>query len=96
MIIFDYFKLQIVHNDITNEKVGAITNAANSQLMHGAGVAGAIRKAGGSNVQKESNIWTKIKGIVPTGCATATSGEHGRLQCKYIIHTVGPVWYEHS
>ncbi len=64
--------------------------------MHGAGVAGAIRNAGGFNVQKESNIWTKTKGIVPTGCATATSGEHGQLQCKYIIHTVGPVWYEHS
>ena len=57
MIIFDYFKIQIVHNDITNEKVDAITNAANSQLMHGAGVAGAIRKAGGPNVQEDSNIW---------------------------------------
>ena len=64
--------------------------------MHGAGVAGAIRKAGGPNVQEDSNIWVKNNGIVPTGCSTVTKGNIGKLKCKYIIHTVGPVWYEHS
>lgn len=47
--------------------------------MHGAGVAGAIRKAGGPSVQKESDYWTKNKGIVPTGCCTVTKGDSGQL-----------------
>ena len=94
-MIFDKFKIQIVENDITNEDVDAITNAANSHLMHGAGVAGAIRRAGGHNVQKESDDWIEKNGIVPTGCCTVTKGGQN-LFCKYIIHTVGPVWYEHS
>jgi O-acetyl-ADP-ribose deacetylase (regulator of RNase III) len=59
-------------------------------------VAGAIRKAGGTNVQKESDLWTRQHGIVPTGCCTVTKGDHGDLQCKYIIHTVGPIWHENS
>ena len=96
LVIFDKFKIQIVHNDITYEEVDAITNAANSHLMHGAGVAGAIRRAGGPNVQKESTIWIEKNGIVPIGCCTVTKSGQGQLLCRYIIHTVGPVWGEHS
>ena len=63
--------------------------------MHGAGVAGAIKKVGGPSVQQDSNMWVKKNGIVPTGCSTVTRGKIGQLECKYIIHTVGPIWYEH-
>jgi O-acetyl-ADP-ribose deacetylase (regulator of RNase III) len=41
-------------------------------------------------------MWVKKNGIVPTGCSTVTRGKIGQLECKYIIHTVGPIWYEHS
>ena len=47
LIVLDFYKIQIVKDDITNEQVGAITNAANERLQHGAGVAGAIVRKGG-------------------------------------------------
>ncbi len=74
--------------DITDEKVDAIVNAANSSLMHGGGVAGAIVRKGGYIIQEESN---KI-GYVPVGeCAITTAG---KLPAKKVIHTVGPRWGE--
>lgn len=80
--------LSLVHGDITEEKVDAIVNAANSHLKHGGGVAAAISRKGGSTIQKESD---EI-GFVNVGEAAVTSG--GELFAKHVIHTVGPRWGE--
>eukprot|EP01090_Pellita_catalonica_P021589 TRINITY_DN8123_c0_g1_i1.p1 TRINITY_DN8123_c0_g1~~TRINITY_DN8123_c0_g1_i1.p1 ORF type:complete len:366 (-),score=81.11 TRINITY_DN8123_c0_g1_i1:279-1376(-) len=83
--------LQIRHGDITEEHVDAIVNAANSHLAHGGGVAGAIRRAGGPQVQLESDKWVRKNGAVPTGgCAVTGPGD---LPSKYIIHAVGPMCF---
>lgn len=66
--------IEIVMNSITHETTEAITNAANSALMHGGGVAGRIREAGGPKLVKESNDWIKKHGSVPTGSCAYTSG----------------------
>lgn len=83
-------KIQIVHGDLTEENVDAIVNAANSHLMHGGGVAGAIVRKGGYEIQKESDEYVRKNGPVKTGNAAVTSG--GKLKAKYVIHAVGPVW----
>ncbi|MBW3564374.1 MAG: macro domain-containing protein [Acidobacteria bacterium] len=72
--------------DITTLEVDAIVNAANTSLQHGGGVAGAISRAGGPVIQRESDAI----GRVPTGSAEATSA--GNLAAKWVIHAVGPVW----
>ncbi len=87
-IPIDGKRITIVHGDITNEKVDAIVNAANSHLQHGGGVAGAIVRKGGRIIQEESN---KI-GFVPVGKAAITTA--GKLPAKYVIHAVGPRWGE--
>ena len=78
-------------NSITHETTEAITNAANSGLMHGGGVAGRIREAGGPIVVKESNEWIKKYKTVETGTCAYTSAGNLKHQ-KYIIHTVGPMY----
>jgi O-acetyl-ADP-ribose deacetylase (regulator of RNase III) len=78
--------IRIVHGDITEEEVDAIVNAANEYLKHGGGVAGAIVRKGGYEIQEESD---KI-GYVPTGSAAITGA--GKLPAKYVIHAVGPIW----
>ena len=83
-------KVQIVLGDITLEEVDAIVNAANSHLKHGGGVAGAIVRRGGFEIQEESDEIVRERGPVRTGEAVVTSG--GKLKAKYVIHTVGPVW----
>ncbi|HCZ06008.1 MAG: putative ATPase [Thermotogota bacterium] len=80
----------IVKGDITTEKVDAIVNAANSHLQHGGGVAGAIVRAGGESIQRESDEYVKENGPVPTGGVAVTGA--GNLKAKYVIHAVGPVW----
>jgi len=74
----------LIEGDITERKVDAIVNPANSYLMHGGGVAGAIVRKGGKIIQEESS---KI-GFVKVGSSVITSS--GSLSCKAIIHTVGP------
>jgi O-acetyl-ADP-ribose deacetylase len=76
--------VRLVKGDITERKVDVIVNAANSNLKHGAGVAGAIVRKGGSIIQQESD---KI-GYVPVGSAVITTS--GNLPCNAVIHTVGP------
>jgi O-acetyl-ADP-ribose deacetylase (regulator of RNase III) len=78
--------LELVEGDITHENVDAIVNAANSSLLGGGGVDGAIHRAGGPAIVQECK---KIGGC-PTGEAVITAG--GKLQARHVIHTVGPVW----
>ena len=82
--------IRVVQGDLTQEPVDAIVNAANEGLAHGGGVAGAIVRAGGREIQRESDAWVRQHGRVPTGRAAITSA--GRLPCRYVIHAVGPVW----
>jgi len=76
--------LELLEGDITEMETDAIVNAANSRLILGGGVAGAIRKKGGPKIQEECN---KI-GSTFVGGAVITSG--GDLKAKYVIHAVGP------
>jgi len=85
-------KLQIAQGDITAETVDAIVNAANCHLAHGAGVAGAIVRRGGPQVQAESNQWVREHGPVTHAEPAYTNA--GNLPCRYIIHAVGPRWGE--
>jgi O-acetyl-ADP-ribose deacetylase (regulator of RNase III) len=76
--------------DITQQTTDAIVNAANSTLMGGGGVDGAIHRAGGHIIKDECiKIIARI-GKLDTGKAVITTG--GNLTAKYVIHTVGPVW----
>jgi O-acetyl-ADP-ribose deacetylase (regulator of RNase III) len=84
--------LQIVEGDITTEAVGAIVNAANSHLAHGAGVAGAIVHRGGPAIQRESDQWVREHG--PVTHAEPAYTRAGNLPCRYVIHAVGPRWGE--
>ena len=76
--------------DITAEKTEAIVNAANSSLMGGGGVDGAIHRAGGPSILEECKQYVAQNGRLPPGQAMLTSG--GSLSAKYVIHTVGPIY----
>lgn len=76
--------LELVEGDITEQETDAIVNAANSSLILGAGVAGAIRSKGGPSIQQECN---QIGGC-PVGGAVITAG--GNLKARHVIHAVGP------
>ena len=82
--------LQLISGDITQESVDAIVNAANAQLKHGGGVAAAISRRGGPQIQRESDAWVRAHGPVTHAEPAYTSA--GNLPSRYIIHAVGPVW----
>ena len=84
-------KLSIVEGDITQQATDAIVNAANSSLMGGGGVDGAIHQAGGPSILEECKQIVSRQGRLPTGKAVMTTG--GNLKARHVIHTVGPIWH---
>jgi O-acetyl-ADP-ribose deacetylase (regulator of RNase III) len=82
--------LELVVGDITEETTCAIVNAANSSLLGGGGVDGAIHEAAGPSLLEECKRIREQRGPLPAGQAVTTSA--GNLKARYVIHTVGPVW----
>ena len=83
-------RITLVQGDITRQHVSAIVNAANSSLLGGGGVDGAIHRAGGPKILADCQKIRARQGSCRTGEAVITTG--GRLPAVHVIHTVGPVW----
>jgi O-acetyl-ADP-ribose deacetylase len=91
-LVFDGGKAIEIHGpgDITEESTDAIVNAANSSLLGGGGVDGAIHRAGGPAILAECRQIVSKIGTLPAGKAVITPG--GRLTARHVIHTVGPIY----
>jgi O-acetyl-ADP-ribose deacetylase (regulator of RNase III) len=90
-VIVNKTKLTLIQGDITRQATDAIVNAANSSLMGGGGVDGAIHRAGGPAILEECKKIVARQGRLPTGKAVITTG--GDLKARHVIHTVGPIWH---
>jgi O-acetyl-ADP-ribose deacetylase (regulator of RNase III) len=89
--IINRAKLSLMKGDITQQATDAIVNAANSSLMGGGGVDGAIHHAGGPAILAECKQIVSRQGHLPTGKAVITTA--GNMKAKHVIHTVGPIWH---
>lgn len=89
-------RVHVLTGDITRQKVDAVVNAANSSLMGGAGVDGAIHRVGGRQILEECREIrrTQFPEGLPTGGAVITTG--GNLPARHVIHTVGPIYGRHD
>jgi O-acetyl-ADP-ribose deacetylase (regulator of RNase III) len=83
-------RIKVIQGDITKQQVDAVVNAANSSLMGGGGVDGAIHRNGGKQILDDCMDIINRQGRCKTGEAVITTG--GKLPARYVIHTVGPVW----
>lgn len=83
--------IELIEGDITRQQVDAVVNAANSSLMGGGGVDGAIHRAGGPEILSECRKIVAAQGSLPPGRAVHTTA--GQLPAGFVIHTVGPVWH---
>lgn len=83
-------RIKVIQGDITKQQVDAVVNAANSSLMGGSGVDGAIHRAGGKQILDDCMDIINRQGRCKVGEAVITTG--GKLPARYVIHTVGPVW----
>ncbi|GAA1287457.1 O-acetyl-ADP-ribose deacetylase [Pseudonocardia aurantiaca] len=85
-------RIEIVEGDITTQEVDVVVNAANSALLGGGGVDGAIHRRGGPEILAECSRLraTELPDGLPVGDAVATTA--GRLPARWVVHTVGPVW----
>jgi O-acetyl-ADP-ribose deacetylase (regulator of RNase III) len=89
---FGSTKVLLKRGDITQENADAIVNAANSSLLGGGGVDGAIHRAGGPSILAEcKEIRARLGGPLPTGEAVVTGA--GDLPTRHVVHAVGPVWH---
>ncbi|TCM99439.1 O-acetyl-ADP-ribose deacetylase (regulator of RNase III) [Paenibacillus sp. BK033] len=84
--------IEVIKGDITQSSLDCIVNAANTSLLGGGGVDGAIHRAGGSAILEECNKIRAKQGGCQIGEAVITTA--GKLKAKFVIHTVGPVWNE--
>ena len=89
--VINQAKLRIIQGDITEKATDAIVNAANSSLMGGGGVDGAIHRAGGPAILEECKQIVARQGRLPAGKAVITTA--GNLKAGHVIHTVGPIWH---
>ncbi len=85
-----YSKIELIKGDITTLEVDAIVNAANSSLLGGGGVDGAIHRVGGPDILADCMKIRAMQGGCKTGEAVMTTA--GKLPAKHVIHTVGPIW----
>lgn len=83
-------RLSAIQGDITTLNVDVIVNAANSSLMGGGGVDGAIHRAGGPAIREACKQIVAREGPLPTGQAVITTA--GRMPARHVVHTVGPIW----
>lgn len=90
----NFMKIELIKGDITKIQADVIVNAANSSLLGGGGVDGAIHRAGGKQILDECIEIRNRQGKCKTGEAVVTTA--GNLPAKYVIHTVGPVWNDNE